>query len=125
MTRRLLLVDDEDDIREVASVSLRLLGGFRVDTAASGVEALASAEADPPDAIILDVMMPGMDGPTTLRALRERSTTAGIPVVFLTAKAQFVDRMYLQDLGAAGVVTKPFDPTTISTEIARVLGWES
>ncbi len=123
MTKRVLLVDDEDDIREVASVSLSLLGGYTVTTVGSGAEAVEAAAADPPDAIVLDVMMPGMDGPATLLALRAQPSTAAVPIVFLTAKVQATDRERLEGLGAAGVVTKPFDPTTLSAEIAAVLGW--
>ena len=123
MTRRILLVDDEDDIREVAATSLELLGGYEVRTAASGHEALEILRGETPDAIVLDVMMPGMDGPTLLQALRDDATTAAIPVVFLTAKVQARDVEQFNHLGVAGFITKPFDPTTIPAELASVLGW--
>jgi CheY-like chemotaxis protein len=118
-----LLVDDEDDIREVAGVSLELVAGWKVATARSGEEAFALAAGEPPDAILLDVMMPGTDGPGTLRLLRSDPRTADIPVVFLTAKAQTSEQQRLLELGACGVVSKPFDPLTLADEISRALGW--
>jgi CheY-like chemotaxis protein len=123
MTRRVLVVDDEQDTREVARLSLERLGGHEVLTAASGDEALAIAERDQPDAILLDVMMPGQDGPATLAALRGLPATAGIPVVFLTAKARQSDREALTALGAAAVITKPFDPMGLAAELGALLGW--
>lgn len=121
--RRVLVVDDETDIRTVASIALGRVGGMDVTTAASGAEALALAVASPPDAIVLDVMMPGMDGPSTFEALRREPATAGVPVVFLTAKTQASDRERLVAQGAEGVLAKPFDPMTLANELAAVLGW--
>lgn len=121
--RRVLVVDDETDIRAVASIALGRVGGMEVTTAASGAEALALAVASPPDAIVLDVMMPGMDGPSTFEALRREPTTARVPVVFLTAKAQASDLERLIAQGADGVLAKPFDPMTLAAELAAVLGW--
>lgn len=123
MTRTLLVVDDDDAIREVAATCLELVGGFAVRTAASGAEGFEEALADPPDAILLDVMMPGMDGPTLFRKLQAEPRTAAIPVVFLTAKAQAADREQLGALGASAVLTKPFDPMALSAQISQVLGW--
>ena len=120
--RRVLIVDDEDDIREVASLGLSLFG-WDVRTAASGTEAVALAATDPPDAVLLDVMMPEMDGPSTLAALRDQPSTRAVPVIFLTAKVQAGDRRRLEQLGA-GVVVKPFDPVTLPLEVAERLGWE-
>lgn len=107
----------------VARTCLERLGGWRVLTASSGREALEVVAEQRPDAIVLDVMMPEMDGPTTLRTLRAAPETASIPVVFLSAKAQAADRAELASLGAEGVLTKPFDPVTLADEIAAVLGW--
>lgn len=125
MALRILLVDDEEDIREVAAASLELLGGFQVDTAASGAEAVRLASATRPDAIVLDVMMPEMDGPTTLERLREDDATATIPVVFLTAKVQPNDRLRFAGLNVAGFIAKPFDPATLAVELRAALGWET
>ena len=121
--KRILLVDDEDDVREVARLSLEMMGGFDVLPASSGVEALEIAGRERPDAIVMDVMMPDMDGPTTFRALRADPATQGIPVVLLTAKAQSTDRARLQELGVDGVLTKPFDPLTLAQEVSSLLGW--
>ncbi len=121
--RRVLVVDDDDAIREVAAACLELVGGYAVTTAASGAEGFALAVADPPDAIVLDVMMPGMDGPTLFRMLQAEPRTAGIPVVLLTAKAHEADREALGALGVAAVLTKPFDPMALSGQIAQTLGW--
>ena len=120
----MLLVDDEPDILEVASVALQALRGWQVATAGNGTDAVAAARAEPPDAVVLDVMMPGLDGPATLAELRRHPETADVPVVFLTAKVQVVDRQRLAALGARGVLAKPFDPTTLGDEIAALLGWD-
>jgi CheY-like chemotaxis protein len=123
MAPRVLLVDDEDDIRTVARASLERLAGWTVLLAASGQDGVDVARAERPDAIVLDVMMPGMDGPSTLRALQELDDTRDIPVVFLTAKVQADERSRLEQLGAAGVVAKPFDPLTLADQLRAVLGW--
>jgi CheY-like chemotaxis protein len=121
--RRVVLVDDEDDIRLVARASLERLAGWTVYPASSGAEGVALARAERPDAIVLDVMMPGMDGPATLAALRADPATASIPVVFLTAKVQAAERRRLEELGAAGGVAKPFDPMALAAELAAAFGW--
>ncbi len=121
MAKTILIVDDEDDIREVAQMSLELVGGWNVLTASSGAEALEIAAREQPDAILLDVMMPEMDGPTTFRRLRASPPTAGIPVILLTAKVQGTDRRGFEDLGVAGVIPKPFDPMSLSSRVAEVL----
>jgi CheY-like chemotaxis protein len=121
--KRVLIVDDEDDIREVAQVALEIVGGWQVLTAASGREGVERAAAEQPDAILLDVMMPDMDGASTLAKLQADPTTRAIPVVFLTAKVQASDRTRLASLGAAGVLTKPFDPVALPAQIAEVLQW--
>ncbi len=121
--RTVLVIDDEDDIREVAQVSLEALGGWNVLTASSGSQGIERATSDQPDAILLDVMMPGMDGPTTFQKLQAEEGTRGIPVIFLTAKVQAADRQRFADLGVAGVIAKPFDPMTLAGDIAALLRW--
>jgi CheY-like chemotaxis protein len=124
-SRRVLVVDDDDAIREVAAMALEVVGGFDVSTASSGGEAWDMVLREPPDAVLLDVMMPGMDGPTLLSHLRSDPVTYDIPIVFLTAKLQAGDRRDWADLTIAGVIPKPFDPMTLSTEISRLLGWSA
>lgn len=123
MAHRILIIDDEDDIREVAAMSLETVAGWEVMVANSGAQGLARAEMYKPDAILLDVMMPGMDGPTTFRELRKNPATAQIPVLFLTAKVQATDRRRFADLGIEAVLVKPFDPMTLSDQISAALGW--
>ena len=121
--KRILVIDDEDHIREVTQMSLETMGGWEVTAASSGLERIETAAADPPDAILLDVMMPDMDGPTTFKHLRSDPITRDIPVVLLTAKVQPADRQRFAALGVEGVLTKPFDPLSLADEIAGVLGW--
>lgn len=123
MPKRILIVDDDDDIREVASLSLESLAGYQVFTASSGSSGLMIAAKEQPDAILLDVMMPDMDGPTTFQKLQAQDVTAHIPVVFLTAKVQPSERARFASLGAAAVLSKPFDPMTLASELADALGW--
>jgi CheY-like chemotaxis protein len=123
MFHRILIIDDEDDIREVAALSLETVAGWQVFMANSGKQGLARAAEHQPDAILLDVMMPGMDGPTTFRELRKNPATAGIPVLLLTAKVQGSDQRRFADLGVEAILLKPFDPLTLSTQISDALGW--
>jgi len=118
---RILHIDDEDDIREVARIALEAIGGFAVAEASSGGEGLALAAELRPDLILLDVMMPGMDGPATFRALQADPATAGIPVVLMTAKAQRGDLERYREMGVRGVIPKPFDPMTLAAEL-KALG---
>jgi CheY-like chemotaxis protein len=124
--RRILIIDDEEDIREVATLSLEAVAGWIITTASSGAEGIAMANAaDPkPDAILMDVMMPGMDGPTTFRAMQQEPALEGIPVLLLTAKVQGVDQRRFAGLGVASVLFKPFDPLTLAHQISEVLGWK-
>jgi CheY-like chemotaxis protein len=122
--KHILLVDDEDDIREVAALSLEAVGGWRVSSASDGASGVDMARADAPDAILLDVMMPGLDGPATVARLREDPLTRDIPVILLTAKAQTSDRRRFAELGVAGTLTKPFDPMTLTDQIAAILDRE-
>ena len=116
----ILYIDDEPDLREVATLALEAVGGFDVVACASGAEGLAAAAARPPDLFLLDVMMPGMDGPATLRALRAEPKLASIPAVFMTAKAQRDEVAELLALGAAAVVAKPFDPMRLSDQLREI-----
>lgn len=117
------MIDDESDIQTIARIGLTMIGGWQVLTADSGKEGIVQAREHHPDAILLDVMMPDMDGAATARALQADSITQAIPIIFLTAKAQAVDRKRLYELGAQGVIHKPFDPTTLASQIAGFLGW--
>ena len=121
--KRVLIIDDEDDIREVAQASLELVGGWEVVTARSGHEGIERAQTEQPDAILLDVMMPGLDGPTTFDHLQANAMTRHIPVLLLTAKVQTADRARFDSLGVHGVLSKPFDPMRLATDIAQALGW--
>ncbi len=122
MSGRLLLVDDARDIREIARLSLERIGDWAVVAVASGSEAIDALRTEGPfDAVLLDVMMPGMDGPTTLERMRASGLPAQAPVVFLTAKTQSADRLRLSAIGAAGIISKPFDPTTLPEEVERIL----
>ncbi len=124
-TRRVLIVDDEDDIREVAQISLEMVAGWKVLTASSGSAGLKIASADQPDAILLDVMMPEMDGPTTFQKLQADLSIRHIPVILLTAKRQPADRKLFAELGVAGVLAKPFDPLKLAAQVTEVLHWSS
>ena len=123
MAYKILIIDDEEDIREVAALSLETVAGWTVVTANSGAQGLARAIEHQPDAILLDVMMPGMDGPTTFRELRKNPATASIPVLLLTAKVQASDQRRFADLGVQAILFKPFDPLTLAQQISNVLGW--
>ena len=121
--RRVLIIDDDDGIREVAKLSLELVAGWEVATAASGDEGLARARESPPEGILLDVMMPGMDGPATLTALRADDDVGTTPVIFLTAKVQASERTRFAEMDVAGLIAKPFDPMKLASQIADLLGW--
>ncbi|MEH3047320.1 response regulator [Sphingomonas adhaesiva] len=123
MTRlALLYVDDDDDIRTVVEMALALDADIALRVAASGAEALtAVAGGYRPDAIVLDVMMPGMDGPAVLERLRALPATATVPVIFMTARGRQADLDFYRARGAAGVIVKPFDPMTLPTQIRALL----
>ncbi len=121
---RILIIDDEDDIREVAALSLEATAGWTVLTASCGRDGIDVALEQRPEAILMDVMMPEMDGPTTFKQMQLIPALAGIPVVLLTAKVQGVDQRRFAGLGVAAVLFKPFDPLTLAAQIAEVLGWQ-
>lgn len=121
--KQILMIDDETDIQTVARIGLTIVGGWQVLTASSGAEGISQAKDHRPDAILLDVMMPDMDGFATLSALKADADTQSIPIIFLTAKAKAADRKKMYAIGAQGVINKPFDPTTLTSQIAGFLGW--
>jgi two-component system, chemotaxis family, response regulator PixG len=123
-SKRILVVDDEATIREVVTVCLRRLGGWEVVTVSSGKEALHQARTAMPDAIVLDVMMPEMDGLTFLHYLRADPATQHIPVVLLTANCELPDTHLFPSLGVALMIAKPFRPADLVWQIAHVMGWE-
>lgn len=118
---KVLYVDDEADIREVAAMSLELDPEIEVKDCASGQQALEEAARWQPSVILLDVMMPGMDGPDTLAALRTAPETASIPVIFITARAQQSEIDGFIALGAIGVIPKPFNPMDLAQRVRRLL----
>ncbi|MEW5771323.1 MAG: response regulator [Pseudomonadota bacterium] len=118
--QRILYVEDEPDIQAVARLALELVGGFTVKICSSGEEALREAAAFAPDLILLDVMMPGMDGPSTLKALRGQATLAEVPVAFMTAKVQPPEVAHYKALGARDVIAKPFDPMKLADQIRAI-----
>lgn len=118
--QRILYVEDEPDIQAVARLALEAVGGYIVEIAGSGDEALRQAPLFAPDLILLDVMMPGMDGLATLQALRALPELAATPVIFMTAKVQPREVEQYKAMGAIGVVAKPFDPMTLAQVIADI-----
>lgn len=123
MTKCILVIDNEQYIQEVTQICLRTTAGWQVLTASSGREGIAKAAADQPDAILLDVMMPDMDGPTTFQHLQENPATRQIPVILLTAKVQASDRRRYDELGVQGAIAKPFNPLQLAEQVASALGW--
>lgn len=121
--RQILVVDNEEYIQEVAKICLETVAGWQVLTASSGEAALKIAEAEQPDAILLDVMMPGMDGLTTFQKLQENFATHHIPVILLTAKIQSSDRQNYEQMGLRATIAKPFDPLELAKQIAQALDW--
>ena len=117
---KILMVEDDPDIQAVASLALEAVGGFEVAVYSGGREALERVDDLAPDLVVLDVMMPGMDGPTVLGLLRARPATALLPVVFMTAKAQAHEIATYKSLGALDVVTKPFSPMTLSDTLLAI-----
>jgi CheY-like chemotaxis protein len=122
-TKQILLIDDENSIRLVVQVCLTQLANWTVLTAASSVDGLRQAEEQKPDAILLDLMMPDMDGFTVLKKLKENPKTSDIPVILLTAKLQ---PTYVQSdqWKLAGILSKPFDPLTLASQVAEILNWQ-
>ena len=120
--KRILIIDDEADIREVVAMALEC-SSVEVIAAGGGRAGVSAALEHRPDLILLDVMMPELDGPSTFGLLQESEATRGIPVIFLTAKVQAADRRKLTALGALGIIAKPFDPMRLAEEIGALAGW--
>jgi CheY-like chemotaxis protein len=125
VTRRLLVVDDEPDVRAVVRLSLEHVGGWQVTDVDSGPAGVDAARREVPDAVVLDVMMPGTDGPATYRLLQSDARTADIPVVLLTARVDRADRDTWLAMGVRGVLAKPFDPLRLPAQLRDVLGWDA
>lgn len=121
MPLRILLIEDDPDIQKMVQLALRFQGGHKVLLASGGKEGLEKAAAENPDLILLDVMMPEMDGYETCRQLKSQPGTRQIPVVFLSARAQQAEIQRGRDLGAIGYLVKPFDPMTLSSQLDAIL----
>lgn len=118
--QKILYAEDEEDIRAVVELALESVGGFTLKSCSSGQEAIREAPGFQPDLILLDVMMPGMDGPSTFRVLRDNPTLADTPVIFMTAKVQSDEVALYKKLGATDVIPKPFDPMTLADQIRSI-----
>ena len=118
----IIMIEDEPDIQTVARMALEAVGGYQVEVFNSGEEAVQGIDSKQPDLILLDVMMPGMDGPTTLQELRKKPAFANTPIVFMTAKVQPQEVQSYIDLGAMDVISKPFDPMKLSDQVREI--WE-
>ena len=122
--KNILLIDDEETIQEVVRVGIQIEAGWQVESASSGIAGINLAQNLQPDVILLDVMMPDLDGIDTLSRLKNNARTSNIPVIFLTAKAQAEEKNQFQSLGVVDVITKPFNSMTLASQIARILGWK-
>jgi two-component system, OmpR family, alkaline phosphatase synthesis response regulator PhoP len=123
VNRTILVVDDDDDTREITALSLQTVAGWNVLEAYCGAQGIESAKTNQPDAILLDVMMPAMDGPAILQKLKAARATAHIPVLLLTARARPGERKTLSMLPVEGILLKPFDPLRLARDVADALGW--
>ena len=121
--KHIIIIDDEEDIRDVAQVALETIGGWRVSTASSGPDGLGLLQTQACDAVLLDVMMPDMDGIEVFRQIRANPQTQAIPVILMTAKTQATDRQRFLDLGVTAIITKPFKAMFLSEQIADILKW--
>jgi len=119
--RKVLLVDDDPSIRQIGSLALRNIGKWQVILAATGEEAVGLVIREQPDLVLLDVMMPGMDGLTTLRHIRENAKNPELPILFMTAQDGKAELQALLALGARGVITKPFAPLELPRQIRRLI----
>lgn len=121
--KRILIVDDEESIQKVVKLSLKMEASWESITASSGMEGIRQAEIHQPDAILLDVMMPDMDGVETFAALQNNPKTKAIPVILLTAKTQSAEKRLFQEMVVSGVITKPFKPLALASTISQLLQW--
>ncbi len=124
IVKRVLIIDDEETIQTVVKFGINMAAGWEVLTASSGPQGIQTAQSETVDVILLDVMMPEMDGIATFQALQNHVTTEQIPVIFLTAKAQTAEKRQFNDLGVSGVITKPFNSLDLPGQIAKILHWE-
>jgi two-component system, OmpR family, alkaline phosphatase synthesis response regulator PhoP len=122
-TKRILIVDDEAAIQTVVQFGIRMVAGWDVLTASSGLKGIEIAQTEQPDAILLDVMMPDMDGIITFKVLQSHAETKQIPVIFLTATAQESERQQFEDMGVSGAIAKPFNALDLPNRIAEILHW--
>jgi two-component system, OmpR family, alkaline phosphatase synthesis response regulator PhoP len=123
-TKRVLIIDDEESIQTVVQFGIQLAAGWHVLTAGSGPQGIQTAQTEQPDVILLDVMMPEMDGIATFKLLQSHPQTEQIPVIFLTAKAQTSEKRQFNDLGVSGVITKPFNSLDLPDQIVKILHWQ-
>lgn len=119
--KKILIIDDDEDILEVAQLTFEAVSNWQVFTAISGSEGIVKAQAQQPDAILLDVMMPEMDGVTCFDRLQSNSATRNIPVILLTAKVQSMDKQKFATLEVAGIIAKPFDPMLLTHQVEKIL----
>ncbi len=122
--KRVLVIDNESYIQEITKICLETVTSWQVITASSGREGIVKAETEQPDAILLDVMMPDMDGLTTFANLHANALTQGIPVILLSAKTQTADRRHYSEMGIKATIAKPFEPLDLAHQIATALNWE-
>ncbi|NET37566.1 MAG: response regulator [Cyanothece sp. SIO1E1] len=123
-TKRILIIDDEEAIQAVTQLGLKMAADWHTLTANSGAEGITKAAVEQPDAILLDVMMPELDGIATFKRLQTNPRTSSIPVILLTAKAQTAEKRLLNNIGVAGVITKPFNSLTLASQVAKILDWQ-
>ena len=123
-TKLILVIDDEEPIQKVVSLSLQMEADWQIICASSGIEGVCKAKVHQPDAILLDVMMPDLDGISTFERLNNNDQTQTIPVILLTAKTGTAEKRLFQKIGVTGVITKPFNPLTLASQMAKLLGWQ-
>ena len=122
--KQILVIDDDDGVREIIRICLETVAGWKVLSVASGKEGLKVAQAEQPDAILLDVMMPEFDGIATFHQLQSQKMTQNIPTILLTAKAKTSEKQQFLDSGVAGVITKPFEAQKLVEQIREILDWQ-
>ncbi|MEM1253668.1 MAG: response regulator [Cyanobacteria bacterium P01_H01_bin.21] len=123
ISKLILVIDDEEPIQKVVGLSLKMEADWQIICASSGPEGITLAETRQPDAILLDVMMPEVDGIQTFERLSNNLQTKDIPVILLTAKTGTAEKRLFQKIGVTGVITKPFDPLSLASQIAKLTGW--
>ncbi len=121
--KRILIIDDEETIQTVVKFGIQMASDWQVYTASSGSSGIQSAQTEQPDVILLDVMMPDMDGIATFKLLQSDAATQHIPVILLTAKAQTAEKRQFSTLGVSGVITKPFNSLDLPNQISKILRW--